>query len=179
MLAVVEGGSADPRSNVRANVFLAATLIAAGNSRPVRIRNISSQGALLDGPALPPEGSIVHLRRGSLSVDGEVAWQMGDQCGLHFETDVVVTDWVRRIEHRGQEKVDRIIALLRAAPAAQAHRAEGLKSNDSPESIASELQDCVQRLAGLPGIVADHSDELLQLDSIVQRLRRLGEWSTE
>src|ERR1051325_1703403 len=92
MLAVVKGGSADPRSNVRANVFLAATLIAAGNSRPVRIRNISSQGALLDGPALPPEGSIVHLRRGSLSVDGEVAWQVEDQCGLRFGTDVMVSD---------------------------------------------------------------------------------------
>lgn len=167
--------AADPRTAGRANVFLAATLVAGGNSRPVRMRNISARGALLDGPALPPEGAVVHLRRGSLSIDGEVAWQSGEQCGLRFDDDVVVADWVRRVEHSGQARVDDIFALLKRLPRTDVRQFDGDQASDSLASISTDLADCSQRLASIPSLVARHSDELLRLDSLVHRLTNLGD----
>ena len=92
MLALGGGGGKDPRADIRSNVFLSATLLAAGVTLPVRIRNISPTGVLLDGAGLPPQGSVIHLRRGSLSVGGEIAWQRDGQCGVRFDAGVVVND---------------------------------------------------------------------------------------
>ncbi len=175
MLGLEGGGGKDPRADIRSNVFLSATLLAAGGTLPVRIRNISPTGALLDGAALPAEGSVIRLRRGSLTVDGEVVWQKDGLCGLRFGAEVVVNDWVRRTEHNGQARVDEMIALVRSAPKACSGAAGAQKSDDSLQSISADLIKSCERLANLPDVVATCSDEILRLDAIAQRLTNFVE----
>lgn len=175
MLGLEGGGGKDPRADIRSNVFLSATLLAAGGTLPVRIRNISPTGALLDGATLPPEGTVIHLRRGSLTVGGEVVWQKDGLCGLRFDAEVVVNDWVRRTEHKGQARVDEMIALIRNAPKARGEAAGAQESDDSLQSISADLTNSCERLANLPDVVATCSDEILRLDAIAQRLTNFVE----
>jgi hypothetical protein len=175
VLNLVSEDATDPRENRRSNVFLAATLLAAGVSHAVRVRNISETGALLDGPTLPSEGATINLRRGSLSADGEVAWQKKGQCGVRFGASVVVSDWVKRIEHGGQARVDQMVALVRNLPGSSPGRPTlaHVETEDSLQSISADLVKVCERLASVHVIVAEHGEELLQLDAIAQRIRHL------
>lgn len=161
----------DHRSEGRSNVFLTATLQAGGRSSPVRIRNISARGALVDGPALPPVGTAVRLVRGSLSAVGQLAWTGAGQGGLTFDATIDVADWVRRIGHSGQQRVDSVVAALRSGT-----------SPDGPDSrleqtlqeISDSLDQLSERLAQTPGMSVQFAEDLLKLDSIAQALRRLA-----
>ena len=64
----------DPRRSRRANVLFAASIEVQGASTPVKLRNLSTEGALIEGDSLPVEGSEVIFRRNELSVGGCVAW---------------------------------------------------------------------------------------------------------
>jgi len=77
-------GTTDGRIEDRSNVFLSAALVTSSSSVPVRIRNLSSRGALLDGAALPVAGVQVQLVRGMLRANGHVAWQDGSLAGINF-----------------------------------------------------------------------------------------------
>jgi hypothetical protein len=101
------------RAQVRSNVFLAASLVTAGASMSVRVRNLSAQGALLDGESLPVPGSRVRLLRGDLSADGLVAWTGGGPAGIRFAGAIDVAAWVKRLGHPGQQRVDDAVAALR------------------------------------------------------------------
>jgi hypothetical protein len=171
MPKVVAGSAPDPRADARSNVFLAATLVAAGTSGPVRVRNISPRGALLDGPNLPPQGSAVGLRRGSLKANGEIAWQERDQCGVRFKTEVEVEGWVR-VGHAGQHRVDKIVTLLHRPPFRDAASLVLTSSEDSVSAISEDLTETCERLANIADLVAAQPEELLRLDAIAQRLRQ-------
>ena len=69
------GEAAEPRRTPdeiprepRKNLMLAATIEADGVSAPVRIRNVSAGGVMVDGPALPEPGSRLIVRRLELSM---------------------------------------------------------------------------------------------------------------
>ena len=170
------GAAGDPRINARSNVFLTANLVAAGHSRPVRVRNISENGALLDGPDLPAEGSIVQLRRGGLDAAGEVAWTQRGQCGLKFDRPVAVKEWVKRVGHSGQAQVDEMIALVRRSRLAPVETAIADESGgDTLEAISADLAEVCERLASLPDLVAGCPQELSCLDVLACRLQRLAD----
>src|SRR5579864_5411375 len=97
---------ADNRSEGRSNVFLTAALETGAGSAPVRIRNLSSVGALVDGTTLPPVGAKVRLLRGHLSASGEIVWQEKTNCGIRFDHAINVIDWVQRPGHSGQQRVE-------------------------------------------------------------------------
>lgn len=163
----------DPRLEARSNVFLTATLVAGGMPRAVRVRNISAQGALIDGVSLPAQGIQVTLRRGDLSSEGEVAWQEGAQCGLRFRTEVTVADWVRRIGHPGQQRVDRIVSDIRRQSPAPHPAVSRDTGSESLDMIAKSLTVLSERLASDAALLSDHTHDLLELDAITQRLRQL------
>jgi len=60
------------RVESRSNIFVMATIYAPGGSTPVRVRNMSRTGALVEAPVLPAAGSRVRLSRGSLTVVGDI-----------------------------------------------------------------------------------------------------------
>jgi hypothetical protein len=167
----VASGAVDPRLEVRSNVFLTATLVTDQAPKSVRLRNISRRGALIDGIGIPGPGTSVALLRGSLRVSGKIAWQQQEVCGLRFENEVVVEDWVRRVEHRGQDRVDEIVSLIRQRTIEGASFALQAQQ-ESLGNLSADLTAFCEALAGKPDLVAKYPSELLQLDAIAQRLNQ-------
>jgi hypothetical protein len=65
-------------------------------STPIRIRNISSTGAMIECTALLTAGSEPLLELGpDLSVSATVAWVLGDQAGLRFSSPFELHDLTR------------------------------------------------------------------------------------
>jgi len=69
----------------RSPVLLAATVEIAGTPEPVKLRNLSTEGALVEGERLPIEGSTSFFHRNELRVKCRVAWVQGRYAGLAFE----------------------------------------------------------------------------------------------
>lgn len=81
----------------RANVLLAATIDVSGASLGVKLRNLSEQGALIQGERLPVEGSEVLFRRNDLAVPGRIAWVDGQHAGVAFAAPLHPQDVLRNI----------------------------------------------------------------------------------
>ncbi len=111
----------DVRSDKRTNIFLGATLRFDGRTAPVRVRDLSPNGAQIEGVALPAQEARVTLERGSVFAEGVVAWRATDRCGLRFSTPLPVAAWwPGREAPRTQADVDWTVAEIRAEIAARA-----------------------------------------------------------
>lgn len=85
------------RRSRRSNVLLAASIEASGAVNPVKLRNLSTEGALIEGRDLPVEGSEVLFRRNDLSIKGRVAWVDGNHAGVAFMEPILQEDVLRNI----------------------------------------------------------------------------------
>jgi hypothetical protein len=85
------------RKSRRSNVLLAASIEALGTVIPVKLRNLSTEGALIEGTNLPVEGSEVLFRRNDLSVNSRIAWVHGKQAGVAFPTPIPQEEVLRNI----------------------------------------------------------------------------------
>jgi hypothetical protein len=65
-------------------VFLKASIEVDGITVPVTLKNLSEQGALVEGPTLPQEGSQTRFHRNELGVAGDVVWVEGRFAGIRF-----------------------------------------------------------------------------------------------
>ena len=72
------------RRSRRSPVFLAATVEVAGTPEPVKLRNLSEEGALVEGERLPLEGTTTFFQRNELRVKGRVVWVHGRFAGVAF-----------------------------------------------------------------------------------------------
>ncbi|MEO6247346.1 MAG: PilZ domain-containing protein [Sphingomicrobium sp.] len=79
-----ESSPTQNRRSRRSNVLLSASIELSGVSLPVKLRNLSSEGALIEGDKLPVEGSEVVFRKAELSLSGRIAWVEGKRAGLSF-----------------------------------------------------------------------------------------------
>lgn len=92
-----EGNSPLQQRPRRANVLLAATIEVSGAAMGVKLRNLSEQGALIQGERLPVEGSEVLFRRNDLSVPGRIAWVDGQHAGVAFAVPLQAQEVLRNI----------------------------------------------------------------------------------
>ena len=65
-------------------MLLSASIELSGVSLPVKLRNLSSEGALIEGDKLPVEGAEVVFRKAELALEGRIAWVEGKRAGLAF-----------------------------------------------------------------------------------------------
>jgi len=79
-----QSNSPQNRKTRRSNVLMSASLELSGTSLPVKLRNLSAEGALVEGEKLPVEGASILFRKGELSMPGSVAWVNGRQAGVNF-----------------------------------------------------------------------------------------------
>jgi len=79
-----QSSASQNRKNRRSNVLMSASLELSGTSLPVKLRNLSAEGALVEGDKLPVEGASFLFRKGDLSIVGTVAWVKGRQAGISF-----------------------------------------------------------------------------------------------
>ena len=91
-----------PTANTRAraprkNLLLAATIEAGALKAPVRIRNLSEGGAMLEGAVLPDIGTAFMLRRLDIEIGGTVIWRESGRCGVEFDGPVEVLDGLQDV----------------------------------------------------------------------------------
>jgi hypothetical protein len=77
-------GIQNRRSN-RSPVLLSATIELDGAAVPVRLRNLSEKGALIQGDDLPDEGSEIIFARKELSLKARIVWTECGFAGVAFE----------------------------------------------------------------------------------------------
>jgi hypothetical protein len=73
------------RRSRRSPVLLAAAIDVAGRQLAVKLRNLSEQGALIEGDRLPEEGSTAVFERKELRRRGRVVWVHGRYAGIAFD----------------------------------------------------------------------------------------------
>lgn len=107
----------------RKNLFMAAEIETDGLKLPVRIRNLSEGGAMIEGAALPGVGATLILRRLQIELAATVIWRTAGRCGIRFGEPAFVEEWVagrrspERMFGRGQARVDTIQAAIRSGSA--------------------------------------------------------------
>ena len=84
MLSLADG-QPDCRRSPRFSVLLVATLVTTWCERIVKLRNISATGAMIEGDRIPPTGTDILLRRGSLELFATIVWTRDKQAGLEFD----------------------------------------------------------------------------------------------
>jgi hypothetical protein len=83
-----ENGRAERRFEVQLSAVLRTGLL----SMPVRVRNLSRSGALVQAPCAPPNGGTVTLSREGFAIEGTVMWVDGHLFGLRFEAPMRATE---------------------------------------------------------------------------------------
>jgi len=166
------------RRQPRTHLFVAATLYSGGDAEPVRIRNMSPSGALLDGAVIPEPGTAVTLKRGSLEACGRVAWSADQKAGIAFSGPVEVAAWMSRQPSSHQARVDEIMAEIRigrkpAGHAGLATEADGAGSLEMELfQLRADLSGLGGKLANDPALIAAHP-EIQMLDVSIQRIDRM------
>ena len=80
-----ESSNAQNRRSQRSHMLMTATLEASGREVQVTLRNLSSDGAQVEGSQLPVEGTNLLFRKGDLVAAGSIIWTKGKQAGISFE----------------------------------------------------------------------------------------------
>lgn len=80
-----EGSLSQNRRSRRSNVLMAACLETASGSANVTLRNLSAEGALVEGDRIPAPGEQLVFRKNELAVSGKVAWVTERRAGIAFD----------------------------------------------------------------------------------------------
>lgn len=85
------------RKSRRSQVLLTATLEHGGSKQSVKLRNLSSEGALVENDKLPIEGTTVVFCRNDLCTRGRVVWVNGGYAGIAFDAKLDPAEVLRHI----------------------------------------------------------------------------------
>ena len=80
-----ESSMTQNRRSRRSNVLMAAAIETATGPVAVKLRNLSADGALIEGDGLPAEGCHVVFRKKDLVISGRVAWVNDLRAGIAFD----------------------------------------------------------------------------------------------
>ena len=97
MLAMDQSCASQNRQSNRSPVLLSATIELQGKTIPVRLRNLSEQGALIEAAGLPPQASSVLFARNDLRLNAQVMWAEGNFVGLRFERHLEREELLRQV----------------------------------------------------------------------------------
>ena len=171
----------DGRREPRTNMFVMATIYAETGSAPVKVRNMSSSGALVEGAVLASAGATIRLCRGSLNAIAEVVWSREGRAGLRFGSTVSVADWLPRGQAIApQQRVDELVQHIKTSlplsaspdvyPMSQTNTLGALELTRLRHAIESLAED----LANDPLVVERYTSKLETLDIVSQALRKLA-----
>jgi hypothetical protein len=171
--------SHEGRQHDRTHMFVAATLYSGAGSCPVQIRNMSLNGALIDGAVLPERGVSATLKRGSMAAASRIVWRAGRKAGIAFDASVHVADWMTRNPPTHQARVDEMVREIRAESSPQEPMRDLAGPAPDQASFEAELSALKDELAQLehgltddPAVVAAHP-EIQLLDIALKRVGRL------
>src|SRR4029079_4043469 len=85
------------RRSGRSPVLLAATVEVAGRPVAVKLRNLSEEGALIEGERLPLEGTTTFFQRNDLRLKSRVVWVQGRFAGVAFARPLKAEEVLRNV----------------------------------------------------------------------------------
>lgn len=85
------------RRSRRSPVLLAATVEIDGAPVPVKLRNLSEQGALIEGDRLPSDGSETYFQRNDMRLKSRIVWVHGKYAGVSFDEPLNREEVLRHI----------------------------------------------------------------------------------
>jgi hypothetical protein len=85
------------RRSRRSPVLLAASIEIAGSPQPVKLRNLSEEGALIEGEHLPLEGTTTFFRRNELRLKSRIVWVEGRFAGVAFARPLKPEEVLRHV----------------------------------------------------------------------------------
>nr|NUR37913.1 PilZ domain-containing protein [Sphingomonas sp.] len=85
------------RRSRRSPVLLSATIWFGGVPVAVKLRNLSEQGALVEGDRLPPEGAETFFERKEMKLRSRIVWVEGKYAGVAFDVPLKREDVLRHI----------------------------------------------------------------------------------
>ena len=166
------------RGQLRSSLFLAAVMQAGVEQVPVKVRNMSLNGALVDSPVAPLAGTEIHLIRGSLIASGKVAWSSAGRCGLRFSSEISINDWLASPSKAEQQRVDEIVSLVKAGAIPIGLAEARVHSGGFGDEIIVGLEDVLKLLEDLENDLATseetlgrHGPKLQNLDIATQMIR--------
>ena len=80
-----EGREFQERRSQRSNLLMAARLDHPGGGTSVTLRNLSADGALVEGDLNLAAGTLVVFRKKHLAASGRIAWSAGRRAGIAFD----------------------------------------------------------------------------------------------
>ena len=92
-----ESSMSQNRRSRRSPVFLAASVEVAGTPQPVKLRNLSEEGALIEGELLPAEGTTTFFQRNDLRLKSRVVWVEGRYAGVAFARQLRSEEVLRHV----------------------------------------------------------------------------------
>lgn len=84
-------------------MLLTATIYVGGVPVAVKLRNLSEEGALIDGDRLPMEGSETVFERKDLRVKSRVIWVQGKYAGVAFDVPLNREEVLRHVPQPKQK----------------------------------------------------------------------------
>ena len=171
------------RVDSRNNIFVMGALYTSGRSvTPVRIRNISRTGALVEAPSLPAVGTTVRLSRASLSASGTLVWAEDCKAGVQFDSPISVANWLPQGRRGiGQQFVDELFHQKRLGVSPQKSQQQDGRSAGFAEELLElrlVLESAAEELAIDGAIAARHTIALQAIDGVAQALARLAAEAT-
>jgi hypothetical protein len=107
------------RRSRRSPVLLAASVELGAAVHDVKLRNLSSDGALIEGAEGLPEYASITFCRKDLRVPARIAWVQGKYAGIAFETQLDAAEVLRHIPRRENKPLP---PQLFARPAVSRHK---------------------------------------------------------
>jgi hypothetical protein len=92
-----ERSTIEERRSRRSPVLLSATVEVAGAPAPVKLRNLSEEGALIEGDKLPSEGTTTLFERNALRLKSRVVWVQGRYAGVAFDRPLKAEQVLRNV----------------------------------------------------------------------------------
>ena len=105
-----ESIQAQNRRSRRSNVLMAAAIETESGQSGVTLRNLSADGALIEGDGIPPADSQVVFRKKDLVISGRIAWVNERRAGIAFDAKLEPETVLRHIpspRHRIEQQFKR------------------------------------------------------------------------
>lgn len=171
------------RSMSRTRLFLAATIRFDRVSAPIRLRDLSTSGARIEGPRLPAVGVAVQIDRGALNCNGTIVWRDSKGCGVRFDDPLDLDAWMPGLAARDQGAVDELVEAVQTGeaevlpfptpaslPPPSIQTLLPARLAEELAYVARMLESLGEELCGEPLLVMRHAAKLQDLDISAQIL---------
>lgn len=174
------------RLQPRSSLFLSALMIAGREQSPVKVRNMSPNGAMVESTLTTMPGTRIKLVRGRLVAEGTTVWTSRNRLGVNFDVEVSIKDWLAGPAKVEQNRVDDIVSLIKAGRVmvqiddaepgidSEARQSVEQSANDI-KTVVNLIQDLEDDLASSAETLMRHEVKLQNLDIATQMLRAIAQ----